>query len=220
MGDGDEIATIEALSRQFTEALKARDYAAVGGMFTNDAVICPPNSNVITGKGNVAQFWERNRRIQGLSFDSVSVKALSENALRAVGIMSLQLASPNPGPEAAGRGQQIKAKYILVWQKVDGVWKIDSGIWNKSVLLKPVASRRLRQLGREDLVRAADRVRLEAAGSGRAAVPAAQDGDPAAVPEAAVRAAPGEAARVDPRACDQHSLITTQCAMIVRRNCN
>lgn len=131
MGDGDEIATIEALSRQFTEALKARDYAAVGGMFTNDAVICPPNSNVITGKGNVAQFWERNRRIQGLSFDSVSVKALSENALRAVGIMSLQLASPNPGPEAAGRGQQIKAKYILVWQKVDGVWKIDSGIWNR-----------------------------------------------------------------------------------------
>ena len=128
MGDGDEIATIEALSRQFTEALKARDYAAVGGMFTNDAVICPPNSNVITGKGNVAQFWKGTDEFRACLLTPVSVKALSENALRAVGIMSLQLASPNPGPQAAGRGQQIKAKYILVWQKVDGVWKIDSGI--------------------------------------------------------------------------------------------
>ena len=135
-------------------------------MYTNDAVICPPNSNIITGKGNVAQFWERNRIVQGLSFDPVSVKVLSESALRAVGTMSLQL-DPQTPDRSAEAGQQIKAKYIWVWQKVDGAWKIESGIWT-DWSCSTVASRRLRQLGPEDLVRAADGARVEAA-VGRAA---------------------------------------------------
>ena len=42
MGDRDETATIEALSRQFTKALRARDFAAVGAMYANDAVVCRP----------------------------------------------------------------------------------------------------------------------------------------------------------------------------------
>lgn len=59
----------------------------------------------------------------------MSVKALGENALRAVGTMTLRLMRPND-PAEAGRAQ-IKAKYILVWQKIEGEWKIDSGIWNR-----------------------------------------------------------------------------------------
>ena len=129
MGDRDETATIEALSRQFTEALRTRDFAAVGAMYANDAVVCPPNSNIITGKGNIQQFWERNRIVQSLSFDTVSVKVLGESTLRVVGTMSLQLVRPNARPSGGGP-QQIKAKYVWVWQKIDGAWKIESGIWN------------------------------------------------------------------------------------------
>lgn len=130
MGDRDETATIEALSRQFTEALRTRDFAAVGAMYANDAVVCPPNSNIITGKGNIQQFWERNRIVQSLSFDTVSVKVLGESTLRVVGTMSLQLVRPNARPSGGGP-QQIKAKYVWVWQKIDGAWKIESGIWNR-----------------------------------------------------------------------------------------
>ena len=137
MGDSDETATIEALSRQFSEAVRARDFTAIGGMYTNDAVICPPNSNILIGKGNIQQFWQRNRVIQEISFDSISVKSLGENALRAVGTMTLQLLRPN-APAEVGRSQQIKAKYVLVWQKVEGAWKIDSGIWNR---IGPVQTR-------------------------------------------------------------------------------
>lgn len=129
MGNGDETATIEARGRQFAEAVTARDFAVIGGMYADDAVICPPNSNIITGKGNIQQFWQRNRIIQGISFNSMSVKALGENAMRAVGTMTLRLMRPND-PAEAGRAQ-IKAKYILVWQKIEGEWKIDSGIWNR-----------------------------------------------------------------------------------------
>lgn len=95
----------------------------------------------------------------------MSVKALGENALRAVGTMTLTLRLMRPNdPAEAGRAQ-IKAKYILVWQKIEGEWKIDSGIGTGSVRRKLVVFRRLRQSGPGDLVRVVVRA---AAGWGQA----------------------------------------------------
>jgi uncharacterized protein (TIGR02246 family) len=134
MADEPEIATIEALNQEFAEAFKARDFAALGNMFTNDAVFCPPNSNMITGKGNIQTFWERNGVIQGLRFDSQRVKALGESALRVVGTLSTQVTFKVPqgvqqysGPQS----RELNLKYIFVWQKIDDEWKIESAIWNR-----------------------------------------------------------------------------------------
>ena len=52
---------------------------------------------------------------------------LGESTLRVVGTMSLQLVRPNARPSGKGGPQQIKAKYVWVWQKIDGAWKIESG---------------------------------------------------------------------------------------------
>lgn len=134
--NGPEIATIEALTKKFTEAFRARDFAAVGSMFTTDAVICPPNSNMISGKGNIQSFWERNGMIQALRFDSMSVKSLGENAMRVIGTFTIQIRFQQQGAAgslaAAGpQSREINAKYVFVWQKVGDEWKIESGIWNR-----------------------------------------------------------------------------------------
>ena len=41
MTEDEAIATIQALNERFAEALKTRDFAALGAMFTNDAIFCP-----------------------------------------------------------------------------------------------------------------------------------------------------------------------------------
>ena len=131
-----ETETIEALTKKFTEAFGARDFAAVGSMFTIDAVICPPNSNMISGKGNIQSFWERNGMIRALRFDSMSVKSLGENAMRVIGTFTMQIRFQQQGAAgslaAAGpQSREINAKYVFVWQKVGDEWKIESGIWNR-----------------------------------------------------------------------------------------
>jgi len=128
----DDSATIEALTNKLAEAFNARDFAAVGAMYANDAVICPPNSNIVTGKGNIQSFWERKRMIQGMSFESISVKPLGESAVRTVGTLSLKVGRQNAGPRAAAAPQNaINAKYVFVWQKIGDEWKIESSIWNR-----------------------------------------------------------------------------------------
>ena len=99
----DDSATIEALTNKLAEAFNAGDFAAVGAMYANDAVICPPNSNIVTGKGNIQSFWERKRMIQGMSFKSISIKPLGESAFRTVGTLSLKVGRQNAGPRAARR---------------------------------------------------------------------------------------------------------------------
>ncbi len=128
----DDSATIEALTNKLAEAFNAGDFAAVGAMYANDAVICPPNSNIVTGKGNIQSFWERKRMIQGMSFESISIKPLGESAFRTVGTLSLKVGRQNAGPRAAAAPQNaINAKYVFVWQKIGDEWKIESSIWNR-----------------------------------------------------------------------------------------
>jgi ketosteroid isomerase-like protein len=134
MADGQETAKIETLTAQFTQALRSRDLAAVGNMYTNDAVMCPPSSNIITGRGNIQSFWAQNGIIENLHFDTMSIKPLGENAMRVVGTLTLQLRSAqNAGRLAAGVPQprEVSAKYVFVWQKIGDEWKIESSIWNR-----------------------------------------------------------------------------------------
>ena len=134
MTEDEAIATIQALNERFAEALKTRDFAALGAMFTNDAVFCPPNANMITGKGNIQSYWERNKTIQAMRFDSQRVKMLAPDAMRAVGTMTMQVAFRMPDGVADYAGPQsreLSLKYVFVWQKIDADWKIESGIWNR-----------------------------------------------------------------------------------------
>lgn len=134
MAEDEAIAIVQGLNERFAEAFKAGDFATLGSMFTNDAIFCPPNANMITGKGNIQSFWERSKTIQTLRFDSQRVKTLAPDAMRAVGTMTMQVAFKMPPGVAAYAEQQsreLNLKYIFVWQRIDGEWKVESAIWNR-----------------------------------------------------------------------------------------
>ncbi len=134
MAEDEAIAIIQGLNERFAEAFKAGEFATLGSMFTNDAIFCPPNANMITGKGNIQSFWERSKTIQTLRFNSQRVKTLGPDAMRAVGTMTMQVAFKMPPGVAAYAEQQsreLNFKYIFVWQRIDGEWKVESAIWNR-----------------------------------------------------------------------------------------
>jgi ketosteroid isomerase-like protein len=132
------IATIETLNRKLADALRKRDFAAVGAMYTNDAMMLPPASNIVIGKGNIQSFWEqRPRPLQDVKFATLHVKQLGDGAAVEVGTFRMQI-SPASNPLAGEATEQgalqsrgISAKYVFVWQKVDGEWKIGTSSWNR-----------------------------------------------------------------------------------------
>ncbi len=137
-------AMTEQLNKQFVEALKTRDFAAVAAMFTDDAVMLPPRRNIITGKSKIQSFWTRSNRIRELKFDTDSAVTLGGNVVREIGTLRMLVgpggraggdqdsSSDNPDQAAQPQSREISGKYVFIWRKVDDEWKLETSIWNRN----------------------------------------------------------------------------------------
>jgi ketosteroid isomerase-like protein len=136
MADTQANMTIETPTKQLGEAFNAGEFEAMGALYANDAVMLPPRSNIITGKGNIQMFWQRSRRIREMLYEPMNVKSLGDGVIREVGTLLLKM-SGAPGADLAGGAQggdqarEFSGKYVFVWQKIDGEWKLESSIWNR-----------------------------------------------------------------------------------------
>jgi ketosteroid isomerase-like protein len=120
-------STIQNLGQNFADAFKRRDFKAVGSMYAEDAVMLPPGAETIVGQSSIQLFWGRNPRIEEIRFEPTSVKPLGADAARDTGSFVMRV---------RGAGQMVKdivGKYVMVWQKVDGEWKIETSIWNRNI---------------------------------------------------------------------------------------
>ena len=137
MAEAQETATgAAARSRQFVDNLKKRDFAALAELYTNDAVMMPPGANIIMGKGNIQSYWQK----MSDEMEDVAVRDRQRGSVwaptrfaRSAGFgcgrnRSLPPAMEQPGAQDQ---QQRAAKYVFLWQKVGGDWKMVASIWNR-----------------------------------------------------------------------------------------
>ena len=116
---------IQEITNQFTAAHISRDTAFLNNCFTKDARIFPPNSDVVTGKDDIAQLnydWVS----YGIhEFTEVSTSFYgNEEYLIDEGTYRLRYGEDNIIDEG---------KYVNIWENVNGTWKICSNIWNTSI---------------------------------------------------------------------------------------
>ena len=118
-------ATIERLNAQFAEAFNRGDIAAVAAMYAEDAVLLPPGSDMVKGRNDIRSFWMKAaEQISDFKLATVDVKPLGSDAAREIGTFSLK----TKGQQA----QDVSGKYVVVWQKVSGDWKLATDIWNSN----------------------------------------------------------------------------------------
>ena len=132
MADAPDTATFAALNQKFTDALRKRDFAALGAMYADDAVLLAPSASIIAGKDNISIFWEqRATRLHDMEFDTVTINPMSSDVVRAVGTFSMRSEGGQAllGEKVAPR--DIACKYLFLWQKVGGQWKLQTAIWNR-----------------------------------------------------------------------------------------
>jgi uncharacterized protein (TIGR02246 family) len=117
-------AAIAAPIEQFMAAFSRGDAAGVASVYTADAQVLPPNSDVITGQQAIQMFWQQamDMGVKAVKLATVEVAGDGHTAYE-VGQFTLQ----------GAEGQVLDAgKYVVIWKQEAGQWKLHRDIWNSS----------------------------------------------------------------------------------------
>jgi len=111
------------------ELIKAKDAAAIAGLYTDDGAVMPPNGPIGKGPAAIQQTWAGMMQIPGFDLkimpEQIVVASAGDMALDR-GTYSLTI-TPN------GTAQQDTGKYVVVWRKVGGEWKAAADIFNSDL---------------------------------------------------------------------------------------
>ena len=117
---------IEAANTKFSEAFARGDAKSLAAMYTSDAIVFPPDSEMIRGNEAIGEFWKatRNSGVQSVALTTIDVGGSGDVAYEA-GKVSLTI-------QPAGKeSTTAAAKYLVVWKREgDGSWKLHRDIWN------------------------------------------------------------------------------------------
>jgi uncharacterized protein (TIGR02246 family) len=119
---------IEANTRQFIEAFNKGDAAAVANMYTMDAHLLPPNSEIIEGRAEIQKFWQ-GAMSAGLKLVSLDIADLQVSGNTAIEVG--RYTSTMPG--AGGATTTDKGKYVVVWKRQGQSWKLAIDTFNTSL---------------------------------------------------------------------------------------
>ena len=118
-----DVAAIRNQSGQFFGALGRGDVTAVADMHSDNAVVLAPNRRIIQG-ADIQAFWRNMAgQFQNLEFTSVGVEPLGKEAAREIGRFRFTPEGENAEP--------VLAKYLILWQNIEGNWKVSSIVWNR-----------------------------------------------------------------------------------------
>lgn len=122
---GDVRAAIEATNKQFITTLNGGDAAAVAAMYSADARLLPPNSPMGEGRQAIQQFWQGaiGAGAKMASLETLHVESQGNLAFE-VGRYTLTM------PKSGGGTTTDTGKYVVVWEREGGKWKIATDIWN------------------------------------------------------------------------------------------
>jgi uncharacterized protein (TIGR02246 family) len=115
---------VEAGNKRFSEALKRGDAQGLTSLYTKDAMVFPANSEIVKGREAIKGMWDGviAAGIKGITLTTVEVESCGDIA-NEVGTYTMM----GEGDKELDRG-----KYIVVWKREDGQWKLHRDIFNTS----------------------------------------------------------------------------------------
>ena len=116
-------AQIEAVNAKWMELFNKGDFAGLAELYSVDAIAFPPGSAMVRGKAAIGAMWKGFAEQAGNpKVTTLEVKRLGPAAAREVGTFSLTTKGASP--------KEISGKYLVVWERVRGQWKLAADIWN------------------------------------------------------------------------------------------
>jgi ketosteroid isomerase-like protein len=117
-------AAIEKAGADFAATFTKGDAAGVAAMYAADAQLFPPESDIVTGGAAIQKVWQGviDSGVKGMKLTTLDV------------VESGDLAAESGKAELHGADGPVleSGKYLVVWKRVDGRWKILRDIWNSN----------------------------------------------------------------------------------------
>lgn len=127
MADPDVAARdgILEANQRFISSFAAGKAGDMVTLYTDDAQLLPPNSDVIEGADNITAFWQGvfDMGLAGASLETVEVDNEGDTAIE-TGRYRLTTSDGQLADEG---------KYLVVWKRMDDHWYIHRDIWNTSL---------------------------------------------------------------------------------------
>ena len=118
--------SIEATITTLLESLNGGDAAGVAALYTDDAVLLPPDAARIDGREGIQGAWQKfiDADYRDVAMTTQEVDDFGDVA-NEVGTISATAPREN-----GGRGQ-LAGKYVAVWKRGrDDTWRLHRDIWN------------------------------------------------------------------------------------------
>lgn len=113
---------IDRSNAAFVDAIRHSDSAALAATYTEDAQLLPPGAPVVRGRSAIRAFW------QGMFDMGVADGVLETLELEVYGDTATEVGQ---GTLKTKEGEVIAtAKYIVLWKRENGVWKLHRDIYN------------------------------------------------------------------------------------------
>lgn len=122
---GDVRAEIEAANRQFEEAAAKGDGKAIAALYTSSGQALPAGGDVVSGTEAIGKFWQGvlDSGVKGVRLKTLEVESMGDSA-HEVGQYELL--------DAAGKTLD-RGKYVVIWKKDGGRFKLHRDIWTTSM---------------------------------------------------------------------------------------
>ena len=117
-------AAIASANQSLIETFGRADAAGAAQLYTADGQLLPSGSDVVTGHVAIEGFWGG---VMGMGFTSVSLETVELEDHGETAIEAGRYTLGTADGEAADEG-----KYLVIWKKQDGTWKLHRDIWTTS----------------------------------------------------------------------------------------
>lgn len=121
-----EAEVIKALERQWMQRLLADDVDWIVDLHTEDAWQLPPGAEPIVGREALRDAWEEVAATEGLEIDwEPTLARVSASGDMAYDLGSATVTTPD--------GQSVPSKYLVVWMRQGGRWKVAADMFSPNV---------------------------------------------------------------------------------------
>jgi ketosteroid isomerase-like protein len=128
LSDAD-VATIRSGNASYASAVKGKDWAAFAALYSQDAIIMPPNHAPVTGRSDIQAFFQGFPPMSNFEVPIVEIEGRGDLAVvRGTYSLTINLEGVAPVTDT-GKWMEMRRK------QVDGSWLIVRDIWNSDMAL-------------------------------------------------------------------------------------
>ena len=121
----DVQADIASINRQFEKKFASGDAPGMAALYTRDAMLLPPGAPMQQGPEAIGGFWKMAMEM-GIKTAKLKTTHLDELEDAAIEVGEYELGGQD--------GQTLdQGKYIVVWKKEKGNWRLAKDIWNTNL---------------------------------------------------------------------------------------